>query len=337
MSSPADRTTSPHPWRRRLRRVAIGVLVVVIALPLSGFVYQTISRERDERRYPPPGELVDVGGFSLHVQVMGEAGEGPTVILEHGGGSLSAQWGWIQPGIAEFAQVVAYDRPGLGWSDPSPEPLSAADEAALLRRALGEVGISGPYVFVGHSMGALMARSYAALYPDDVAGMVLVDPRPVSWDLVYPDGGGEVDERLFQIIGIAARLGVVRLTGIAEDGAAGLPEQQFHEAVARTTTQRHFQQSVNDGKVGESAIEVILEQEDLGEMPLIVLSAEEADSAFDDAARAGMNASHLEIVALSSQAEHRVVGGAGHITIVTHEASAQTTVTAVRDLLGRAT
>lgn len=333
MSRSASVSTNARPRLSRVRRVRLVVLAVLIALPVTGFTYQAISRKRDERRYPPPGQLVDVGGFDLHVNVAGEANDGLTVILEHGGGSFSAQWGWVQPRVAEFTQVVSYDRPGLGWSEPSPQPLTATEEADLLRTALGELDIAGPYVFVGHSMGGLLARSFAARYPDEVAGMVLVDPRPVSWEVVFPEGGGEVNKTLLRVIGIAARFGIVRLSGIAEDGAAGLPEQQFNETVAKTTTQRHFQQAVKDGEVGDSAVEVILDQEDLGEMPIIVLSAEEADDTFDSEARPRLTASHVEMAELSTRGEQRTVPGATHITIVTHEDTAEATVDAVRDML----
>jgi pimeloyl-ACP methyl ester carboxylesterase len=110
-----------RPVRRRLGRIAL-VLIAVFAVVLStGLAYQTVARERDESRFPPPGQLVDVGGFDLHLNRMGGGTDSPTVVLEHGGGGLSAQWGWVQPGVATFSPVVAYDRPGMGWSEQAPE------------------------------------------------------------------------------------------------------------------------------------------------------------------------------------------------------------------------
>lgn len=119
--------------------------------------------------------LVDAGGRRLHLNVMGEDKDGPTVILEAGG--MSSQWAWIQPEIAEFARVVSYDRAGLGWSE---QPHDARHISQQLHTALEEAGIGGPYVLVGHSMGGVYARQFAGDYPDEVAGMVLLDSS-------YPD------------------------------------------------------------------------------------------------------------------------------------------------------
>jgi pimeloyl-ACP methyl ester carboxylesterase len=318
-------------WRW-LRRGLVGALALLVVLSGSGFVYETIAQNRDRKNFPPPGEMVDVGDFRLHLNVMGEPTDGPTVVLEHGGGAMTAQWGWIQSEIADFTQVVAYDRPNLGWSDDSPEQLTAAEEAALLRSALEQLGISGPYVFVGHSMGALLARSYAALYPDEVVGMVLVDPRPLSWEPVHGEGSDEINDLQFQIIGVAARLGIIRLSGMVEEVASPLPERQANEGVAMMSTQRHFSGSVKDGKLGESAIDVIRAEEDVTDMPLIVVSGGTPDDSFDAGARERFNRTHEELAALSTRGEHRVVEAADHFTLMTDQGHAQATVHAIEDL-----
>lgn len=87
---------------------------------------------------------------------MGEEQGLPSVLLEHGGTAMSVQWGWIQPVIARHTRVVAYDRPGLGWSEASPERLEAQQAVDDLYLALQKAGIQGPYLLVGHSMGGFM-------------------------------------------------------------------------------------------------------------------------------------------------------------------------------------
>lgn len=199
---------------RWMKRAFLGLGVLVIALAGAGATYQTVATEMDERRYPPPGQLVDAGGHWLHLNVMGEDRDGPTVILEAGGmGGMSSQWAWVQPEIAEFARVVSYDRAGLGWSEPGRQAHDARHISQQLHTALEEAGIGGPYVLVGHSMGGLYARQFAGDYPDEVAGMVLLDSS-------HPDQGTRLeaeglDQQIVQMLTaqtVLARLGGLRST-----------------------------------------------------------------------------------------------------------------------------
>ena len=121
----------------------------------------------------PPGKLIDIGGRRLHLYSTGE-GE-PTVVLESGAGGFSLEWALVQQGVAGFARVVSYDRAGYAWSDPGPTPRTMQQIARELHDALGRADIKPPYVLVGHSYGGLVVRTFAQRYPDEVAGMVLVD------------------------------------------------------------------------------------------------------------------------------------------------------------------
>jgi pimeloyl-ACP methyl ester carboxylesterase len=122
---------------------------------------------------PPPGRLVDVSaGRRLHLNCSGSGS--PTVILEAGASSFAIDWALVQPEIARTNRVCSYDRAGHGWSDPG-----AGGESAVvgdLRVLLQASGEKPPYVLVGASRGGLYVRLYQARYPEDVAGMVLVDP-----------------------------------------------------------------------------------------------------------------------------------------------------------------
>ena len=163
--------------RRRLgswiRRGVLGLVIGLVVLAVIAVIYQAFGTEIYRRIYPPPGELVDVGGHSLHINCVGEGS--PTVILESGSGATSVDWANIQPEVANTTRVCAYDRAGSGWSEPGPEPGDPQQIAGELHTLLGNAGIDGPYVLVGHSFGGLCVLMYDDLYPDEVEGMVLVD------------------------------------------------------------------------------------------------------------------------------------------------------------------
>jgi pimeloyl-ACP methyl ester carboxylesterase len=124
----------------------------------------------------PSGQLIDVGGRNLHIKCQGVGS--PVVILESGAAEFSLDWALVMPRIARITRVCAWDRAGYAWSDSSPHfeefPAVAEDMCELMRRT----GIQPPWILVGHAMGALYARDYQRRHPEDVAGLILVDPTP---------------------------------------------------------------------------------------------------------------------------------------------------------------
>lgn len=132
------------------------------------------STERAER-------MVDVGTHALHATMAG--GGAPTIVVDGGIGATSVEYAALQERLAALATTVTYDRAGYGGSEPGPLPRNAQTAASELRELLAELGVPKPYVLVGHSLGGLNAQAYAALYPDDVAGVVLLDPPPLSFAL----------------------------------------------------------------------------------------------------------------------------------------------------------
>ena len=122
---------------------------------------------------PPPGKMVDVGGYKLHVNCTGEGS--PTVILEAGASSFSIDWALVQPTVSRTNRVCSYDRAGYGWSELGPYDFRGADAVMSLRAALSALGEKPPFVLVGQSMGGRFVRLFARAHPADVVGMVLVD------------------------------------------------------------------------------------------------------------------------------------------------------------------
>jgi pimeloyl-ACP methyl ester carboxylesterase len=189
-------------------------------------------------RDPPPGRLVDIGGFRLHVNCGGEGL--PTVILDAALGGSSVSWCFVQQKVAEFARACAYDRGGLGWSETGPMPRTAGRMVHELRMLLDRANIDPPYVMVGHSFGTLIARLFAARHRHDVVGLVLVDPAfPEDW--LTPNAGERRrmrrGVRLCRYGAAAARLG---LTGLVTKLAGGGPEG-LAKAATRFVSRRSLQ------------------------------------------------------------------------------------------------
>jgi pimeloyl-ACP methyl ester carboxylesterase len=188
-------------------------LIVVIALLAAGLLYQLLGIRRDAVRHPPPGRLVKAGAQRLHVY---ETGEGdPTVILEAGISATICNWQRVQPEIAKFTRVLSYDRAGLGWSDRARTPRTVSQIVEELHKMLLAADVPPPYVLVGHSFGGIVARLYTMRYPNEVGGIVLVDPVLLEeWHPLSPERkrmlvGGALLSRWG---GLLARFGVVRFT-----------------------------------------------------------------------------------------------------------------------------
>src|SRR5919112_4156642 len=188
-------------------KAILWLVVTLLVLAVVGAIYQAIATERAERAYPPPGEMVDVGGYSLHINCVGQGS--PTVVLDGGLGEWSAQWVLVKQGVSGTTRVWAYDRAGVGWSEMGPEPRDAKQISNELHALLEGTGIEGPYVLVGHSFGGLYMQTYAARYPDEVAGVSLVEsshPEQFSYRLVARDSY-EPQKQLFAVSSLLGRLG----------------------------------------------------------------------------------------------------------------------------------
>jgi pimeloyl-ACP methyl ester carboxylesterase len=264
--------------RRRARlwfkRGMLGLAVTVLGLGVIGAVYQAIATGIDRRIYTPPGQMVDTGGRRIHMLVMGEDTGKPTVILEAGMATFSSNFFWVQHELASSTRVVAYDRAGLGWSDPSPEPQDAQQSARDLHAALMSAGIQPPYVVAGHSYGGLVVRAFAHLYPGEVAGMVLIDAsHPDQWARIPASREGRLNGRGNIITGYLARIGIVRLFHLGSSTYDGLPEQQAAEMEAILARPETWQ---NSGEVllvwNERSRPQINGARDLGDLPLAVSS-----------------------------------------------------------------
>ena len=157
----------------RLRNIVLPLAVLVILLAAAGATYQTVATRADARRFPEPGRLVDIGGYRLKLNCTGTGS--PTVILESGLGDVSPEWEPVQTEIAKFSRVCSYDRAGYGGSDAGALPRTSSRIAQELHALLQHAGEKPPFLLVGHSFGGYNVRVFNGKFPQEVAGLVLVD------------------------------------------------------------------------------------------------------------------------------------------------------------------
>jgi pimeloyl-ACP methyl ester carboxylesterase len=269
MSNPAPLNASSnvasyppsHPW---LRRIVVILLVVGLGLAAGGFFYENISEARDRRFNPMPGELVDVGGFRMHIDCTGEGS--PAVILDAGLGDTYASWRKVQPEISKFTRVCSYDRAGLGYSDTSPRPRTSKVIAEELHALLQAAKIPPLYVLVGHSMGGYDVRLYASLYRSDVAGMVLVDASHPDQENRFPPELKNMEGswlREAEFLEYSAPFGIPRLMGLCdEEAVVRAAECNWHSAHESAAELKEISQSAAETSATGS----------FGDMPLAVLS-----------------------------------------------------------------
>ena len=189
------------------------VLAIGAVLVLAGTLYQAWGTAADRRRYPPPGRTIDIGGCRLHFFESG--GDGPPVIFESGISATCLSWTQVRLQVEEFARACTYDRAWLGWSEPAQTPRTTSIIVRELHALLSAANVPAPYILVGHSFGGMLVRADAAQYPEQVAGLVLVDPlSPSEWLSISPEQARMLGlgVKLARRGALLARIGVVRVS-----------------------------------------------------------------------------------------------------------------------------
>jgi pimeloyl-ACP methyl ester carboxylesterase len=308
----------------------------IVVLAIMAVIYQALSTKSDQRTYPAPGQFVDVGGYELHIYCVGEGS--PTVILEAAADMSSSDWAWIQPEVAKHTQVCSYDRAGMGWSDSSPQARDAKNVTFELHALLANAGISGPFVMVGHSAGGLYSRMYASEYPEEVVGMILVDPGHPDMETLIPALMAQKasDASLVGTMRVLSYFGLPRLLGIGKDNAQGLPPQQAAEVNTFVSTPQHWATILNLINSTSATYDEVRATGSLGDMPLVVISANTAwftRGAPADDARKILNDLQSEIAGLSTNSSHRIIDGATHGSLLHDQSDAQAVISAIEDVL----
>jgi pimeloyl-ACP methyl ester carboxylesterase len=278
-------TTAPRrPGRvkRWLKRGLFGLLVIVVLAAIVGASYQALGNRADARRFPQQGKSVSLGptfdNLSLSIDCRGEGS--PTVILDSGLGVPAVGWNPVQAEVAKFTRVCSYDRAGYGWSSASSAPRTSSQIVKELHALLEAANEKGPYILVGHSFGGYNVRVYNGQYPNDVAGMVLVDASHEDQnDRMTPALQAfmkkSIEDLKWQIklAPLLIHFGIARFSQRNQGEAPGVSKEFGQEMLYLQRQPKFIDASASElGSFAESANEVRAAG-NLGDKPLVVLTA----------------------------------------------------------------
>jgi pimeloyl-ACP methyl ester carboxylesterase len=249
-----------------------GLILLGSVLVVGTFAAGTVARSKLMKQYPAPGQLVDVDGHKMHIFCMGQGS--PTVLLAAGLDDFSVMWSRVQPDVAKTTRVCSYDRSGLGWSEPGPDPRTSETMVKELHLLLVNSKSEAPYILVGHSFGGALMRMYARNYPGEVAGMVLVDAAPDDLFIRIPQWRKAVDGKL----GLYRKLAPLGSFGLLAFTPGSIPNRGMpadvlaqYRAIAVSTA--YFQTGIAENEAFESNLaDIRAANLEPGDMPLRVIS-----------------------------------------------------------------
>jgi len=288
--------------KTKLFRISRIVMLAILILVLVTLTAGVIVKSKLAKQHPAPGQLVDVGGYKMHINCTGQGS--PTVILDAGFADYSATWAYVQPEV-----------------DPSPYPRTASWRVDELHTLLVNANVQGPYVLVGHSLGGMLMRVYAHNYPDEVVGMVLVDSMHEEQYDRLPGAKNTIPDQMrqFRMLGILSSTGIMALMPQAIPNPE-MPDEIFAQNKMTWATTGHLTTAADEiSAMLESTAEVrSLHITSFGDLPLRVLSqglyypnptlSEDEDQEY----HSEWQAMQSELAALSSTSKHTIAEQSGH-------------------------
>lgn len=281
-----------------LREILIGLLMLMLVSTVLA---------------APPGQMVDIGGRLLHA--IEYSGSGPTVLLEAGGGAYSSFWHQVQQSISSDLglHVISYDRAGLGWSQRNSSPYRISDKAEDLDAMLTAMGVDTPVILVATSYGGWVAQTFASMYPERVAAIVLVEPNSTYFFDQYPakverieEDGEERPKRGVKRFGLK-----LQRNWFAKQ--AGAPRAYFDPML----TNRH-QASLRQMLSSFGATIGFLSDISLPDVPTIMISRGEPQKGFpwgDRSSESAWRTGHERMIAHLSDRQHWIAEKSAHAVV----------------------
>jgi pimeloyl-ACP methyl ester carboxylesterase len=269
-----DELQALHPPKNHGRRFLLWlgrVVAGLVILSLIGAVFESVSEASNTRAYPPPGQMVDVGGYRLHICCTGMGS--PTVVIDAGLGDWSTAWGFVQTEVAKTTQVCTYDRAGSGWSESGQLPRDASQFVNELHTLLQKANLPGPFLLVGHSLGGLPVRVFTGDHPSEVAGVVLIDSMFPGQGRSSPTEANSLttnQTHAYTPLPVLARFGIVRMVTklLGEPGSSPAEKASYGISV----TPKHMQALADELKGIPDSLSQADAVKSFGDIPLIVLS-----------------------------------------------------------------
>lgn len=255
--------------------LSVGSLLVLIIL--VGLAFRLFG----PKPHQPMGELVDIGGFKLHINAAGEKGNQPTLLIEGGLGLPSEHYHWLSEGLKDSLRVVRYDRAGIGYSELSDTARDPETVARELHTLLERAGESPPYILAGHSFGGPYIRVFAQLYPDEVVAMIFMDAthpeRVERFDL--PKASSAKFKQYLWILHAQAVLGDLGILGLYDRSTGpilageGLPDEINRRMLDFSLDGKFVRAYTKEMKSYHSGLKRSGEASDFGTLPIRVFAA----------------------------------------------------------------
>jgi pimeloyl-ACP methyl ester carboxylesterase len=329
----------------RFLRTLFWILLLIAILLAGGYTYQRIALARTREQFPAPGKLVDLNGHLMHILCMGSGS--PTVVIDAGNGSFSVEWTPIQQEASQFTRVCTYDRSGYGWSEAGPRARDGMQVVSELHDLLQAAGESSPYLLVGHSLGGVHVRLFAAQYPDEVAGLILIDTAyPLT---ITPDFEMQMQSSIgfYQAMDLMTSTGLLRILGPlgGEDSmpatARKLPSEFQEMYLNLLLDPNQYATAIAEmqqlPQTFEQMSQLLKGNQPFGDLPLIVLTAglttAPGSTPFNEQYVPVPDSQielQLELAGQSSQGEQRVIAESGHSL---HLDAPQAVIDAVKQIL----
>jgi pimeloyl-ACP methyl ester carboxylesterase len=289
---------------------AIGLVSLIILTLVGGRTYQVVSESDDLARYPAPGELVAVDDRMMHINCAGQGS--PTVIFELGVGSASAAWSNVHKQVSMFTRACAYDRAGLGYSEPTDQALRSSNVAQRLEKLLRAAKIEDDLVLVGWSAGGVYIREFYRRYPERVEAMLFVDSSHEQQANRMPQTAGSGSDPMLKIVRHLAPFGLVRMSGILNHRVErGAGSDELKSNLKAIYHQSHILDTVwRESKAFDLDISATQPPSPVGDLPLIVLTRGISDASQQE--REAQNQLQQELTLLSTNGKQIIASESGH-------------------------
>lgn len=290
--------------------LAIGIVSLIILTLVGGRIYQVVSESDDLARYPAPGELVAVDGHMMHINCAGQGS--PTVIFELGVGSASAAWTDVHRQVSLFTRACAYDRAGLGYSEPTDQALRSSNVAQRLEKLLRAAKIEDDLVLVGWSAGGVYIREFYRRYPERVEAMLFVDSSHEQQANRVPQTAGNGSDPMLKIVRHLAPFGLVRMSGILDHRVErGAGSDELKSNLKAIYHQSHILNTVwRESEAFDLDISATQPPSPVGDLPLIVLTRGISDASQQE--REAQNQLQQELTLLSTIGKQIIASESGH-------------------------